>query len=336
VVNKIKNQKVAILPKFLQKNDTVALVATAKKLDVSIVENARKHLENCGLQVIVGESATASFHQFSGDDHVRTKDFQTQLNNPNVKAIICLRGGYGSVRIIDHLDFSEFVKHPKWIVGYSDVTVFQNHVLKNYNIASLHAEMPLNYPPHVPLAQTSRSDEGGYPPLARTCSPCQNDSLEALKNALFGTFDPFQLQPNPLNKIGSTKAELVGGNLAILCNLLGSVSEIDTTGKILFLEDIGEYLYAIDRMMMTLKRAGKLEKLAGLTIGQFTNLQDNEIPFGKTAYEIIAEHTAEYNYPVMFDIPAGHSEINKTLVFGGTYTLDVSKNSAALTFELKN
>jgi muramoyltetrapeptide carboxypeptidase len=308
------------LPPYLQKNDTIALVATAKKTDVSIVTNARKHLENWGFKVIVGESATASFHQFSGNDEVRRKDFQTQLNNPNVKAIICLRGGYGSVRIIDKINFSEFVKYPKWIVGYSDVTVIQNHVLKNYNIASLHAEFPLNFP----------------------IFPNTNESLNALKDALFGKFESFQLQPNALNKIKigtdcksapacSVKAELVGGNLAILCNLLGSNSEIDTTGKILFLEDIGEYLYAIDRMMMTLKRAGKLNKLAGLAVGQFTKLQDNiETPFGKTVYEIIAEHVAEYGYPVMFDIPAGHCDVNKTLVFGGEYTMDVSENSAIL------
>ena len=303
----------AILPKFLQKNDTIALVAPAKKTDISIVENARKHFENWGLQVIVGDSATASFHQFSGDDDVRAQDFQTQLDNPNIKAIVCLRGGYGSVRIIDQLDFSEFVKHPKWIVGYSDVTVIQNHILKNYGIASLHAEMPLKFPVFGTDVDVRASE-----------------SLNALKNALFGIFEPFQLQPNSLNKFGSAKAELVGGNLAILCNLLGSVSEIDTRGKILFLEDIGEYLYAIDRMMMTLKRAGKLDKLAGLVVGQFVNLQDNEIPFGKTVYEIIAEHVAEYSYPVMFDIPCGHSEVNKTLVFNGIYTLDVSEKLAIL------
>jgi muramoyltetrapeptide carboxypeptidase len=299
------------LPPFLQKNDTVALIATAKKLDVSIVENARKHLENWGFHVIVGESATASFHQFSGDDEIRRNDFQTQLNDPNVKAIICLRGGYGSVRIIDKIDFSEFEKHPKWIVGYSDVTVIQNHVLKNYNIASLHAEFPLNFPEF----------------------PNTNESLSALKDALFGKFEPCELQPNSLNRFGTAKAELVGGNLAILCNLLGSNSEINSEGKFLFLEDIGEYLYAIDRMMMTLKRAGKLDKLAGLAIGQFTKLQDNTvISFGKTVYEIIAEHVADYDYPVMFDIPAGHCDINKPLVFGGVYEMNVDKKSTIMTF----
>jgi muramoyltetrapeptide carboxypeptidase len=185
--------------------------------------------------------------------------------------------------------------------------VIQNHILKNYNIASLHAEMPLKFP------QTG-----------------DNESMEAFKNALFGTFEPFNIQPHSLNRSGSAKAELVGGNLAILCNLLGSVSEIDTRGKILFLEDIGEYLYAIDRMMMTMKRAGKLDKLAGLAVGQFTNLKDSEISFGKTVYEIIAEHVADYDYPVIFDIPAGHCKINKTLVFGGIYEIDVSEKSAIL------
>ena len=297
-----------IFPKFLQPGDTIALVSTAKKVDFSIVENARKHFEHWGFRVMIGESATASFHQFAGDDKVRIKDFQNQLNNPDVKAIVCLRGGYGSVRIIDQLDFSEFVKKPKWIVGYSDVTAIQNHILKTCNIASLHAEMPLKFPKF----------------------PNTNDSLEALKNALFGTFEPLQLPPHPLNKIGSAQGELVGGNLAMLCSLLGSSSEMDTCGKILFLEDVGEYLYAIDRMMMTLKRAGKLDRLAGLAIGQFTDWQDNAIPFGKTAYEIIAEHVANYDYPVLFDIPAGHGEINKPLIFGGRYTMDVTEQSGVI------
>jgi muramoyltetrapeptide carboxypeptidase len=299
----------SILPPFLQKNDTVALIAPAKKVDRSVVENARKHLENWGLHVIVGKSATASFHQFSGDDDVRKKDFQMQLDHPNVKTIICIRGGYGSVRIIDGLNFSEFVKHPKWIVGYSDITVIQNHILRNFNLASLHAEFPLKFPEF----------------------PNRNESLDALKNALFGEFEPFRLQPHRLNKIGSAKGELVGGNLAILCHLLGSNSEINTQGKILFLEDVGEYLYAIDRMMMTLKRAGKLDKLAGLAVGPFTNIKDSDIPFGKNACEIIAEHVANYDYPVIFDIPAGHCDINKPLIFGAEYTMEVSDKFAALT-----
>jgi muramoyltetrapeptide carboxypeptidase len=284
------------------------LVSTAKKVDFSVVENARKHFENWGLKVVVGESATASLHQFSGDDEVRARDFQAQLDNPGVKAIVCLRGGYGSVRIVDRLDFSNFEKHPKWIVGYSDVTAIQSHVLRNHHIASLHAEMPLKFPIFLNT----------------------NESLEALRNALFGRFEPLQIQPNVLNRTGIAKGELIGGNLAILCSLLGSSSEIDTRGKILFLEDIGEYLYAIDRMMMTLKRAGKLDHLAGLTVGQFTDLQDNDIPFGKTAYEIIAEHVANYDYPVLFDVPAGHCEINKPLVFGAIYTMNVSEESAIL------
>jgi muramoyltetrapeptide carboxypeptidase len=180
--------------------------------------------------------------------------------------------------------------------------------LKNFNIASLHAEFPLKFPEF----------------------PNTNESLDALRNAFFGEFEPFQIQPHSLNKFGTAKGELVGGNLAILCNLLGSSSEIDTHGKILFLEDIGEYLYSIDRMMMTLKRAEKLDKLAGLAIGQFTNIKDSDIPFGKNTYEIIAEHVANYDYPVIFDIPAGHCEINKSLIFGTNYTMDVSEKSAIL------
>jgi len=293
----------AIFPKFLQKNDTIALVCTARKIDFSLVENARKHFESWGFHVIVGESATAEYFQYSGDDALRTKDFQTQLDDPNVKAIICLRGGFGTARIVDQLDFSAFVKHPKWIVGYSDVTVIQNHILENFGIASLHGEMALKFPEF----------------------PETNESLDALKNALFGVFGTDETSA-PAKITG----ELVGGNLAILCSLLGSKSELNTDGKILFLEDVGEWLYAIDRMMTTLKRAGKLDNLAGLAVGQFTHLKDDKTAFGKSAYEIIAEHVAEYDYPVIFDVPAGHCDINLPLVFGGIYTIEVSETSAKI------
>ena len=256
----------AIIPPFLQKNDTVALVCTARKIDFSLVENARKHFESWGFRVIVGESATAEYFQYSGDDALRTKDFQTQLDDPNVKAIICLRGGFGTARIVDQLDFSAFVKHPKWIVGYSDVTVIQNHILENFGIASLHGEMALKFPEF----------------------PNTNESLDALKNALFGVFGTAPTGVSTTLNDRAVRAELVGGNLAILCSLLGSKSELNTDGKILFLEDVGEWLYAIDRMMTTFKRAGKLDNLAGLAVGQFTHLKDDKTAFGKSAYEIIA------------------------------------------------
>ena len=274
----------AIIPPFLQKNDTVALVCTARKIDFSLVENARKHFESWGFRVIVGESATAEYFQYSGDDALRTKDFQTQLDDPNVKAIICLRGGFGTARIVDQLDFSAFVKDPKWIVGYSDVTVIQNHILQSFGIASLHGEMALKFPEFG-------TDE--------TSAPAWK-SLNALKNALFGVFGTaptgvsteFILSKAEGLNDRAVRAELVGGNLAILCSLLGSKSELNTDGKILFLEDVGEWLYAIDRMMTTLKRAGKLDNLAGLAVGQFTHLKDDKTAFGKSAYEIIAEHVA--------------------------------------------
>jgi len=236
------------------------------------------------------------------------------------------------------LDFSAFVKDPKWIVGYSDVTVIQNHILENFGIASLHGEMALKFPEFG-------TDETSAPAW---------ESLEALKNALFGTFEPLApicnrcqdnsgtgYKPTPAKTSApagvsatlndrAVRAELVGGNLAILCSLLGSKSELDTDGKILFLEDVGEWLYAIDRMMTTLKRAGKLDNLAGLAVGQFTHLKDDKTAFGKSAYEIIAEHVAEYNYPVIFDVPAGHCDINLPLVFGGIYTIEVSETSAKM------
>jgi len=316
----------AILPKFLQKNDTVALVCTARKIDFSLVENARKHFESWGFHVIVGESATAEYFQYSGDDELRTKDFQTQLDDPNVKAIICLRGGFGTARIVDQLDFSAFVKDPKWIVGYSDVTVIQNHILENFGIASLHGEMALKFPEFG-------TDETSAPAW---------DSLEALKNALFGEFGTapagvsteFILSKAEGLNDRAVRAELVGGNLAILCSLLGSKSELNTNGKILFLEDVGEWLYAIDRMMTTLKRAGKLDNLAGLAVGQFTHLKDDKTAFGKSAYEIIAEHVAEYDYPVIFDVPAGHCDVNLPLVFGGIYSIEKGELKMVMNYEL--
>jgi len=316
----------AIIPPFLQKNDTVALVCTARKIDFSLVENARKHFESWGFRVIVGESATAEYFQYSGDDALRTKDFQTQLDDPNVKAIICLRGGFGTARIVDQLDFSAFVKDPKWIVGYSDVTVIQNHILQSFGIASLHGEMALKFPEFG-------TDE--------TSAPAWK-SLNALKNALFGVFGTaptgvsteFILSKAEGLNDRAVRAELVGGNLAILCSLLGSKSELNTDGKILFLEDVGEWLYAIDRMMTTLKRAGKLDNLAGLAVGQFTHLKDDKTAFGKSAYEIIAEHVAEYNYPVIFDVPAGHCDVNLPLVFGGIYSIEKGELKMVMNYEL--
>ena len=220
----------------------------------------------------------------------------------SVKAIICARGGYGTVKIIDELDFSKFKTTPKWIVGYSDVTVLHNHINQNFKIQTLHATMPINFPTNT------------------------NESLESLRMALFGNELSIKFGANSMNKNGATKGEVVGGNLSILYSLTGTNSQLDTKGKILFLEDLDEYLYHVDRMMMNLDRAGMLADLVGLIVGGMSDMNDNAIPYGKTAKEIIQETVSKYNYPVCFDFPAGHIDDNRTLIMGRKAKLTVSDN----------
>ena len=222
------------------------------------------------------------------------------LDDAEIKAIFCARGGYGSVRIIDLLDFSSFRESSKWVVGYSDITVFHSHINKHFGIQTLHAAMPINFP------------EGK-----------KNDSLSSLKAILEGQNTAYTMPENDLNRQGKANGQLCGGNLSMLYSLSGTASDIDTEGKILFIEDLDEYLYHIDRMMMNLKRSGKLDKLSGLIIGGMNDMNDNEIPFGKTAYEIISEAVAEYSFPVLWGFPAGHIPENLALVMGGEYELSV-------------
>ncbi len=223
-----------------------------------------------------------------------------------VKAILFARGGYGVIRIIDKVNFTQFRKNPKWLIGFSDITNFHSHIHTNFQIETIHGPMAAGL-----------SDEA---------------SAESLRKVFFGEPVHFEIGPNPLNRKGKSNGLLVGGNLAILCSLIGSKSDIDTNGKILFIEDIGEYLYRFDRMMWQLKRAGKLKNLAGLVIGDLTDMKDGENPFGKTAFEIVAEAVAEYNYPVCFGFPAGHQTNNHALIFGRKLKLSVDK-SATLHFE---
>ena len=225
-----------ITPPYLQKGDTVAIVATARKHLNDDLKLAKEFLENWGFKTIVGSSIGLDNHQLAGTDEDRANDFQTQLNNPNVKAIWCVRGGYGTVRMVDLIDFSAFKKSPKWVIGFSDVTVLHNH-LNTMGFESIHGMMPLNIPRATPEAK------------------------ESLRKALFGENISYSIPYDKMNKLGSAKGELVGGNLSILYSLLGSASAIDCADKILFLEDLDEYLYHIDRMMMNLKRNGCLESL---------------------------------------------------------------------------
>ena len=294
-------------PKSLQKGDKIAIVATARKASKEDLKPAIDLLKKWGLQPVIGSSIGLEDHQFAGSDEQRAKDLQQQLNDPEIKAIWCAKGGYGTVRILDLLDFSAFKKNPKWIIGYSDVTALHSHI-NNFSIASLHAQMCLGV--------ETKSEA----------------SRETLKKILFGEELNYQFSPSKLNKKGIAEGELVGGNLSVLYSLCGSNSAINTNGKILFLEDLDEYLYHVDRMMQNLKRNGMLEHLAGLVIGGMSDMNDNTIPFGKTAEEIIAETVAEYDYPIAFNFPAGHIEDNQALIFGRNIKLKVTDRGSQLNY----
>ncbi len=298
-----------ITPEYLKKGDKIALIATARKISRPEIEDSIKVFNNWGLEVELGKNIFKENNQFAGNDKERAEDFQLMLDDDSVKAIICVRGGYGSVRIVDNIDFSNFLKNPKWICGYSDVTVFHSHINKNFGVETLHSVMPINFPDRE----------------------ITQESYDSFKAALFGEEISYQIETSGFSRQGSCEAEIVGGNLSILYSLVGTKSDISTNGKILFIEDLDEYLYHIDRMIMKLKRAGKLENLAGLIVGGMSKMNDNEIPFGKTAREIISEAVSEYNYPVCFDFPAGHINDNRTLILGRKVELEIN-NKVLLTF----
>lgn len=296
-----------IRPNYLKKGDTVAIVALASKLNIEEIRPAIDLMQNdWGLNVVVGESVSAAYFGFAGDDETRRKDFQQMIDNEEVKAIFSARGGYGSSRIIDSIDFTEFKKNPKWIIGFSDITAVHCH-LQAMGYESLHAAMP----------KTMMKDDF---------------SRDSLRKLLFGEELSYNANLHELNRIGIGKGELIGGNLCLLTHLLGSGSEPDTKNKILFIEDISEYLYNIDRMMVQLKRAGKLKDLAGLIVGDFSDSKENDEPFGKTVYEIIAEHTAEYNYPISFGFPVGHESVNWAMPCGRMAELTVMDGEVKLRF----
>ncbi|NEW79515.1 MAG: LD-carboxypeptidase [Gelidibacter sp.] len=296
-----------IQPNYLQKGDTVSIVSTARKITSANIIAAIKLLEKWGLNVVIGNTIGLEDHQFAGNDEARIIDFQQMLDNPKVKAIWCARGGYGTVRLIDQLDFTEFKNHPKWIIGYSDITVLHNHI-HHLGIETLHATMPIN------IENNSK------------------EALETLKNSLFGKNLSYEIPSSENNKLGNSTGDIVGGNLSVLYSLLGSKSSIKTDGKILFIEDLDEYLYHIDRMLMNLKRNGYFSNLKGLIVGGMTEMHDNEISFGKTAEEIILDCVSEYDFPVVFNFPAGHFDDNRALILGRTVELNVTQEKAKLKF----
>jgi len=296
-------------PPYLQKGDSIAIVAPARSVIIEEMLPAITLFEEWGLKVMLGEHLFGSQNQFSGTEEERAEDFQTMLDNDEIKAIVCARGGYGIVRIIDLLSFDHFIQHPKWIVGYSDVTVLHSHIHTRLVIETLHATMPINI----------------------YANP-NYESTESLHDALFGKPISYQIPTSPFSRVGEGNGELIGGNLSILYSLNATESDIDTDWKILFIEDLDEYLYHIDRMMLNLKRSGKLNNLAGLIIGGLTEMKDNTIPFGATAEEIICNAIAEFDYPVCFGFPAGHGDDNRALIFGRDVKLNVTDETSELTF----
>ncbi|WP_316816710.1 LD-carboxypeptidase [Pedobacter nyackensis] len=292
-------------PRYLKKGDKIAIVCPAKKLPGSIAP-AIAILESWGLEVIIGKTVTAEHHQFAGDDALRAADLQGFLDDPEIKAIIAGRGGYGTVRIIDELDFTAFNKHPKWIVGFSDITVLLSHALAVLNTQSIHGQMPYTFTSATP------------------------ESLTSLRKALFGEDLKYEYTPSFPGRSGDAKGVLIGGNLTLMQMLQGSVSEIDYTDKILFIEDVGEHEYAIDRMMRMLKRAGKLAKLKGLIVGAFNEVSEESIPFGASPEQVIWDIVKEYDYPVCFNFPVGHIDDNRAMVLGKAITLDITKKSIML------
>lgn len=297
-----------VTPPYLNSGDTVAIISTARKITEAELQPFLQLLNSWGLNYELGQTINAEDHQFAGDDQHRTADFQKALNDPHIKAIWCARGGYGTVRIIDQLDFSRFIKHPKWILGYSDVTVLHSHI-HNFGIETIQANM---------ASEMEKKSEA---------------TRSSVKRVLFGGNYSVQYRSiNDLNRTGQVSGQLIGGNLSLLYSLLGSPSDIDTTNKILFIEDLEEYLYHIDRMLQNLNRNGVFNKISGLIVGGMTEMNDNTIPFGKSANESIDELISEYDFPVCYEFPAGHVQDNRALIFGREVELKVSNEDIQLKF----
>jgi muramoyltetrapeptide carboxypeptidase len=297
------------IPPYLEQGDLIGVVCPAGYMPPSKWEVCIRTLKNWGYRVKTGKTLESiSGNYFSGTDEERLEDLQEMLDDDEVKAVMCARGGYGTGRIIDRINFSRFKKNPKWIIGFSDITVLHSHLYSNYGIASLHAPMAAAF------------NDGQE----------KNEFIGSLKKALAGKKAKYECGDHEFNQKGEAIGELIGGNLTLIAHLIGTPSDCKTRGRILFLEDVGEYLYNIDRMLFQLKRSGKLKKLAGLIIGGFTENKDTERPFGKTAYQIIHDLVKDYDYPVCYNFPVGHEKENCALKIGLGYKLRVMKNKVLL------
>ena len=294
-----------IQPDYLKAGDSIAIVAPAGilKNKRALIDKARELAEKWGLKVVIGEHVFYQNNHFAGTDKERAADFQKALDNSNIKAIWCARGGYGSVRILDILDFTKFKENPKWIIGYSDITAFHCH-LNNLGFETVHGMMG----------------------TSMDFDPEENrQSIETLRKVLFGEVISYEIEPSQFNRSGKAKGQLIGGNLTIVLTMLGSKSQLDTDGKILFIEEIGEYKYHIDRMLQSLKRAGYFNGLKGLIVGDISNVKKNTTKWGSSTEQLILDAVSEYNFPVVFNFPAGHEADNRALIMGREVSLDVQK-----------
>lgn len=315
LANTVENESSSFkIPPYLKPGDTIGITSPAGYITLEQIQPSVLQMQSWGFTIKIGDTIGKRDFTYGGTDEERLADLQRMLDDPNVKAIMCARGGYGLVRIIDQLDFSSFKKNPKWIIGFSDITVLHCHLAKNYGIASIHSKMCNSFPDDWSKAEQ-----------------IQIETILSIKNALIGEPMGYTAPTNLNNRPGKADGILVGGNLSIIETLAGSNSDLNTKDKILFIEDTGEYLYSIDRMLWNLKRSGKLKNLKGLIVGGFKVKPDDAgEEFGKTIYEIVLEKVKEYNYPIAFDFPVGHQRNNYALKCGVNHTLTVKETGSIL------
>ena len=299
-----------ITPPRLRKGDYIGIIAPARKVSKEEIHLFIEQIESWGLKWKAGRNLFGGYNQFSGTDEERAADLQDMILDKDVKAIIFARGGYGSFRTLQLTDFAAFEKNPKWITGFSDITVFHSYVNKFLGIETIHSMMPLNF--------KEKAD---------------SESIESLRKALFGEQLNYQFESHPLNIIGECEAEIIGGNLSVICSLNGTVVFPELRRKILFIEDVDEYLYHIDRMIFNLSMSGSFNRAQAVIVGGFTDIHDNDIPFGKTYEEIIAESVRKYKIPLCFNFPAGHQLMNKAIIFGRKVKLNIEKDVTRLVFQ---
>jgi muramoyltetrapeptide carboxypeptidase len=309
-----EDEALLVSPAFLKTGDIIGITAPAGYITTAEIQSALQKMESWGYKIKVGETIDKRDFTFGGTDDERTKDLQQMLDDPKIKAIMCARGGYGVVRIIDKLNWEKFKAKPKWIIGFSDVTVFHSHLNKNFGIASIHSKMCNSFPDDWSLAE-----------------PIQIETIESIQLALSGKKMKYSAVPNLQNKLGTAGGVLIGGNLKMLETLAGTKSDINTAGKILFVEDTGEYMYSVDRMFWNLKRTGKLSQLKGLIVGGFKiKVDEDSDDFGRTLQDVVLEKVKAYHYPVCFDFPVGHQKNNYALKCGIKHRLIVSADDVTL------